>query len=233
MLTAAWRPLAIAAAAILLPVVIVVVSRTGLFDVRDMVVEGNNRLSRAAVVRLSGINPSTNAVWLDEGRVEERLEENDWIAQASVRVDLPWSVHVHVVERSPVAVVEAGSMRAVVAGDGTVLASARERRGLPTIQTPPGWIHAGSRVSFVGAARALVAMDPQVLAAVNRVRVTPMGTLEIVLRAGVKVAYGAARSFEGKAEAIGEVLAWADEQGERLRMISVSAPSAPAVALVP
>jgi len=220
----------VALAALVLATTLVASSRTGFFRVRGVEVEGNARLSRAAVIRLAGITPSTNAVWLDEGTVEERLEENAWIARAWVRVDLPWSVHVRVVERTPVAMVESGTTTVLVAGDGTVLGSARSRRGLPTIQAPPAWIRLGTPTSVVEAARALAALDPDVLSKVLRLQITPMSTLEIVLRKGVRVSYGAGRSFEDKARAITAVLAWADEEGERLRAITVSAPSAPSVA---
>ncbi len=59
---------------------------------------------RPQIVRIAGVSNATNALWLDEGVVERRLEAEPWIADADVRVTLPLTVEIAVHERSPVAV---------------------------------------------------------------------------------------------------------------------------------
>jgi cell division protein FtsQ len=229
---AARRPLALAAVALALGAGLVALTRTGAFAVRTIEVRGADHLTRAVVVGLSGITEETNALWLDEGVVESRLEEDAWIADARVSVTLPWTVNVWILERTPVAVVDGGTTRYLLAGDGSVLGSAGRERGLTTIQVPPAWIRVQVGSSVAGAARALDALDERIRGEVRRVVITPQSSLEIVLRDGLRISYGQARSFEDKAAAIAQVLLWAERSGESLRAIDVSAPGAPAAELV-
>ena len=76
------------------------------------------------IVRIAGVSNATNALWLDEGEAERRLEAEPWIADADVRVTFPLTVEIAVHERSPVAVAR-GAVTSLMAGDGTALGSGR------------------------------------------------------------------------------------------------------------
>jgi len=227
-LTRAWRPLAVAGAVILLAVAALVLTRSGVFHVRSVEVDGATHLSRAEVVRLSGITRSDNAIWLDERAIEARLTENPWVANADVHIDLPWTVTVTVTERSPIAIVDRGSTEVLIAADGTLLGLGR-RAGLPVIEVPPTWIVSAGRVPLRGIARALEAMPSDLRAMVHRVDTGSSRGLELFLSEGLRISYGSARAFDQKANAIVDVLAWIEATGEQVRSADVSAPSAPAV----
>jgi cell division protein FtsQ len=230
-ITPAWRPLSLALAALVLAVAGIALSRSGLFGVRTVTVRGNEHLSAEQVLRRSGLTEGLNAVWMDEAAVEEELEEDPWVQQASVMVDLPWTVHVSVVEREPIAIVQTPTGSALVAGDGTVLGPVRRPRRTTLITAPPPWLRTGAVGDLSGAARALGALAPELRARVERVEITVEGTLEMVLGDGTRISYGVPSGFVPKAAAIDEVLTWAEGSGERVRTISVVAPRAPAVTL--
>ena len=67
----------------------VAASRSSAFDVRRIEVSGTDHLHRPQVVRIAGVTNATNALWLDEGEAERRLEAEPWIADADVRVTFP------------------------------------------------------------------------------------------------------------------------------------------------
>jgi cell division protein FtsQ len=226
-----WRAAALAGAVLVLAGGLAALTRTGVFHVRNVEVVGAEHLSRAQVVELTGITDATDAVWLDEGEVEARLEQNAWIADASVTVTLPWTVEVNVVERLPVAVVQGDLGTMLVGDDGAVLGAVAQRAGLPLIHVPPIRLHLGSRVGIEGAARALAALGPEIVPLVRRVEVDVDGSLEMILRDGLRIAYGRPGSFERKADAIADALRWADDAGERVRTLNVLAPGAPALTL--
>lgn len=209
----------------------VVASRTSVFDVRGIEVSGADHLHRPRIVRIAGVSNATNALWLDEGVAEGRLEAEPWIAGAEVRVTLPLTVEIVVHERAPVAVAR-GKATSLMAGDGTVLGSGRAPRGLPVIELGGAGSVEGIRPSPVGAARALGAMGPALRAQVARVRVLLDGTLEIRLRDGPTVRFGTPEDAERKAETIRRVLAWAASEGTPLRTISVVSALAPAATFV-
>lgn len=208
-------------------------SRSGVLHARGVDVIGASHLGRADVVETAGVSTETNVLWLDEGAVERRLEANPWIADADVRVVLPWTIELSIVERFPVAVATDGMHQTLVAGDGTVLGSAGRVAGLPRIELLATGALEGARESPRVAAVAVGAMSPELRAEVGEVRVLVDGTLEIRLRGGVIVRYGSGVDARRKASAIGRILAWAEEHGERLAAVNVVAPDRPAVKLAP
>lgn len=230
-LAAVWRPVALLCSVLALAAALVGVTRTGLFRVREVEVRGGGHLSQAQVLRLARIAQTTNAVWLDEGEVEARLERNVWIADASVTVTLPWTVVVEVVERSPVAVLQGDLGPTLVGDDGSLLGPATHPRGLPTIDVPPARLRLGSRAGVEGAARVLAALSEEVRVLVRRVEVDADASLELALRDGLRIAYGAPEAVERKAAAIAQVLRWAEDSRQTVRALNVIAPGAPAVTL--
>jgi cell division protein FtsQ len=209
----------------------VTASRSSAFDVRGIEVSGNDHLHRPQVVRIAGITDTTNALWLDEGEAERRLEAEPWIADAEVRVSIPLNVEIVVRERTPVALAE-GGVTSLMAADGTALGSGTVPRGLPVIELGGAGSVEGVRPSPVGAARALGAMTPILRAQVARVRVLLDGTLELRLRDGPRVSFGRPDDARRKALTIRSMLAWARTQGTPLRTLSVVAALAPAATFV-
>jgi cell division protein FtsQ len=209
----------------------VAASRSSVFDVRRIEVSGADHLHRPQIVRIAGVSNATNALWLDEGVVERRLEAEPWIADADVRVTLPLTVEIAVHERSPVAVAQ-GAVTSLMAADGTALGSGRIPRGLPVIELGAAGPVEGIRPSPVGAARALGAMAPTLRAQVARVRVLLDGSLELRLRGGPTVRFGTPEDAQRKAVTIQRMLAWAGSEGTPLRTLSVVSALAPAATLV-
>jgi cell division protein FtsQ len=209
----------------------VTASRSSAFDVRGIEVSGNDHLHRPQVVRIAGITDATNALWLDEGQAERRLEAEPWIADADVRVTFPLNVEIAVRERTPVALAQ-GAVTSLMAADGTALGSGNVPRGLPVIELGGAGRAEGVRPSPVGAARALGAMTPALRVQVARVRVLLDGTLELRLRDGPTISFGTPDDARRKAVTIRRMLVWARTQGTPLRTLSVVAPLAPAATFI-
>lgn len=223
----AWVALAVVLALGLVPAGFVL-SRSSAFHVRHVEVTGAAHDSRADIVRLSGVTRATDALWLDEGAVERRLEQDPWIARANVSTSFPWTVHVQIVERTPAAVVDRGTDRLLVASDGTPLGLAGRLSGLPLIVMPPAGALEGAPPSLEPAARAVGGLPPSILARVRQVIVSLDGTLEMRLVDGPRIDFGPATQIEAKGRAIAAVLAWSDAEGEPLATVNVVAPGSPA-----
>jgi cell division protein FtsQ len=205
----------------------VTASRSSAFDVRGIEVSGIDHLHRPQVVRIAGITDATNALWLDEGEAERRLEAERWIADADVRVTFPLNVEIAVRERTPVALAQ-GAVTSLMAADGTALGSGNVPRGLPVIELGGAGPAEGVRPSPVGAARVLGAMTPALRVQVARVRVLLDGTLELRLRDGPTISFGTPDDARRKTVTIRRMLVWARTQGTPLQTLSVVAALAPA-----
>lgn len=225
------RRAVIAVGSVALVIGVVAASRSSRFDVRRIEVSGADHLHRPQIVRIAGISNSTNALWLDEGVAERRLEAQPWIADADVRVTFPLKVEIAVHERSPAAVAR-GAVTSLMAADGTALGSGTVPRGLPLIELAGAGSVEGIRPSPVGAARVLGAMAPALRAQVARVRVLLDGTLELRLRDGPTVRFGTPDDAERKVVTIARMLAWAGSEGTPLRSLSVVSALAPAATFV-
>jgi cell division protein FtsQ len=210
-------------------------SRSPLFRVREVRVEGLTHGSPARIVRLAGLSEQDRTLGLDLDAIRSRVERDPWVARAEIDIDLPSTVIVRITERSPVAWVDLGAGPMLIDGAGVVIAPGTGH-GLPEIVPPPGWterLPLGSvRASSVAAvARALGALPTAVRAEVERAEVLPETGLELILRGGARVRYGPPRSIVAKGEVLAQTLAWAREAGEQIREINVVAPSAPALVL--
>jgi cell division protein FtsQ len=76
----------------------------GYFQVESVRVEYNQRVSNEEIVALSNIEPGSGIFDLDLKRIGRKIEENPWIAKASVRRLFPREVVIRVEERSPKAI---------------------------------------------------------------------------------------------------------------------------------
>jgi cell division protein FtsQ len=100
-------------------------SRTGLADVDTVAVTGSVRQPVDEILAASGISPGQPLLGLDEATAVSTVSALPWVAEASVTTDLrSGDVVVHVVERTPVAVLSGGPEGPwmVVDGSGRVVA---------------------------------------------------------------------------------------------------------------
>ncbi len=97
-------------------------SRTQQFKVRAFETQGLVRTSEAALVEASGLRVGSPLLGVSVRRVRERLVALPWVQRAEVRIEMPGTVHVSVVEHVPVALVADGDIALVDAG-GQVIKS--------------------------------------------------------------------------------------------------------------
>ncbi|ORJ62470.1 cell division protein FtsQ/DivIB [Geothermobacter hydrogeniphilus] len=106
----------------------------GYFKVETIRVEHQQRVSKEAILELSNIRPGVSIFSLDLERIGQKIEENPWIATASVKRIFPRDVVIDVVERTPAAVLSLGYLY-YVDWDGEIfkLLDAEDRLDFPVI----------------------------------------------------------------------------------------------------
>ncbi len=219
--------LASALSAVAVAAIVIAFSHSSSFRVRHIEVTGASTLSRADVVRLAGITPSTNFLWLDSGSIEQRLRSDPWIARAIVARRLPWTIDIEVVERTAVANVRAGQGYMLVAGDGVGLGTVAADPRLPGIELPGmmGTAPPGGAASAPAQAIGGLDHDRPIVA---RAVVNADGTFFVELDDGTQIAYGEPVQVPAKTGAALRILRWARVTGTSLARISVVAADSPA-----
>ena len=79
-------------------------------DTKNIEITGLKRLQPEIVLKLAKLGPDTNLLALKPVQVEHALETHPWIARASLTRKWPQRVQLHIQEREPVALVQAGDL---------------------------------------------------------------------------------------------------------------------------
>jgi cell division protein FtsQ len=211
------------------------ISRSAVFRLRDVEVSGHVHLSRDDVAHVAALGEETNVLWLDTGLVSERLKTNLWVASAAVSRELPGTVRIQIVERSPVAAIHSHSSWLLVSADGVVLGRSAADPGLPNLAVPASGLSPGDRpVEVRDPVRALAAMDDWVLARVRTIRPTPRGTTVAILEpGGPRVLLGDPRESARAADALAAILRWSGDGEIEFRVVDLRAASAPVAIPMP
>jgi len=228
-----WRLVVTIVAGTLLAVAIGAgVTVSPIFHAKTIRIRGVDHLTRVDVLRLAGVDPGTNVLYLDTTQVAHQLEGDVWVAGATVVKDLPSTLVIDVHERVAVAVMGGGGSRVLIADDWMSLGDAGPAVLLPSIGPPPG-ASAPSAADVRGAARAIAALGPDVRPEVTHVSILPDGTLLVRLTSGAVITWGTADQLDAKATALGALLRWAAKQGSHLTAADVHVPSNPTAQTAP
>ena len=99
------------------------------FHVRDVLVEGNERLDYATLAELAGIAPGMHLLQTDLDQMTRAIERHAWVARATVTRELPDRIIIRITEHRPAALIAFGSLY-VINGHGDVLTAADGDLGL-------------------------------------------------------------------------------------------------------
>jgi cell division protein FtsQ len=220
----------VAAAALIVAAGLVAATYTPLFAADAIRVRGAHHLTKAEILRASGLERGVNVFHLDADAIEARIEREPWVAEATLTKELPGTLVVTIRERVPVAVVNDGSVERLVADDGGLLGIGAPSN-LPRIVADEGATTTDA-AAVRSAADVVAAMRPDVRRQVAFVRLLRGGDVALELRSGITVVYGSPDDATSKAQALTAMLRYAERTGERYTSIDVSVPTAPAGTLV-
>lgn len=97
------------------------VAQSPWFSIAHVAVSGVSGSDTRQILETAGVVDGTPLITLRPGRVEQLLEADPWVIEATVRRVIPDAVEVVVNERTPLMWVKAGTRWAVVAEDSSVL----------------------------------------------------------------------------------------------------------------
>lgn len=86
---------------------------SGYFNVAQIVVAQESRVSKEAIVALSNVHPGDNLLRLNLETIGNKVADHPWIARVDVRRNFPDTLVIEVVERDPVAILNLGYLYCV------------------------------------------------------------------------------------------------------------------------
>jgi cell division protein FtsQ len=120
------------------------VAQSPWFSIAHIAVSGVANSDTHRMLDTAGVVEGVPLITIAPGRIEELLEEDPWVVEATVRRVIPDAIEIAVEERVPFAWVQTGSVWTVIAGDATVLRTDPEPGG-PTLVLAASAIDRGSR----------------------------------------------------------------------------------------
>jgi cell division protein FtsQ len=185
----------------------------GYFQVETVRVENNQRVSNEEIIALSNIEPGSGIFDLDLKRIGRKIEENPWIATASVHRLFPREVVIRVEERSPMAILNLEYLYYVDAkGDIFKLLDAGDQLDLTVISglTPDDLQQNPDQskrrlLEAIGIAKNLEFRDNLNLAQISEVHIDQQGGFSLITyRGGVPIKLGQ-RNFSSKLDRLEKV----------------------------
>lgn len=118
----------------------VAVYNSDLFKVTNIEVVGTEHVSRDTVLALAAVPSDATLLRFPGDEVAARVATDPWVASAAVTRVFPSGMRIRVIERVPVAVVDAGASFMLIDGQGMVIATATvgTTATVPVVRNAPG-----------------------------------------------------------------------------------------------
>lgn len=226
------RVLAVAVAAVVVVLVAgIAIYRSPLLTIETIEVEGVDHLTEPDVLAYAAVATGTTLPSVDADAIEDRLEQDPWVASAEVKRRLPSTLRIVVQERVPVALVDDGAVYWSVDGTSLILGESVPETGaaLPIIQGVPGLGATPGAVSDVdslgNALAAIAGMPDDMRAIVVSLSAPSVDETTLITDTGVEIRIG--NAGEDLAKKCAVALSILAEKGDAVVYIDVRSADKP------
>lgn len=120
-----------------------------LFNIKDVTVTGNNKLSKEEIISLSEIRTEENIFKTSKNDIKNRIKTNPYVENVKIRRKLPDKVEILVVERVATYMLPFANSYVYINNQGYMLEITSQKANLPIItgfSTPEENLHEGERL---------------------------------------------------------------------------------------
>ena len=128
---------------------IVVTMFSPLFNIKSIVVTGNNKITQNEIISLSQVQLEENTYKINKYKVKQRIKENAYIEDVTIKRKLPSELQISIVERQVAFMIEYGASFVYIDNQGYILDISENKLELPIlqgIQTESAQFEAGKRL---------------------------------------------------------------------------------------
>lgn len=135
---------------IILLVAIILVLCSPLFNIKNIEVEGNSKLSNGRIISISTLQTHTNIFKFNTKLISEKIKENAYVNEAKITRKLPSTVKITIDERQPKYMLQFADSYVYINNQGYMLEISNEKLELPILigfTTDLSNIKAGNRIN--------------------------------------------------------------------------------------
>ena len=135
---------------IILLVAIILVLCSPLFNIKNIEVEGNSKLSNERIISVSTLQTHTNIFKFNTKLISEKIKENAYVNEAKITRKLPSTVKITIDERQPKYMLQFADSYVYINNQGYMLEISNEKLELPILigfTTDLSNIKAGNRIN--------------------------------------------------------------------------------------
>lgn len=119
---------------ILIFVAIIATMTSPLFNIKQIIIEGNEKITDNEIISLSQINIEENTYKINMKKTKERILENPYIKNVEIKRKLPSNIVISIEERKTTFMIEYGSSYVYINNQGYILEISSEKLDVPIIQ---------------------------------------------------------------------------------------------------
>ncbi len=119
------------------------------FNIKQINVSGNIKISSEELISLSGIQLEVNTFKIRKNEVEKNIKQNAYVETVKIKRNLPNTIEIEITERTPTYMISLANAYVYINNQGYFLEVSKESLNLPIIvgySTEEGNIHVGNRL---------------------------------------------------------------------------------------
>lgn len=119
------------------------------FNVKQINVSGNTKITSEELISLSGIQLEENIFKVRKNQVEKNIKQNAYVENVKIKRSLPNTIEIEIIERTPTYMISLANAYVYINNQGYFLEVSKESLNLPIIvgySTEEGEIHIGNRL---------------------------------------------------------------------------------------
>lgn len=105
-----------------------------LFNVKEIIVQGNQKITKDEIINLSAITLDENTYKISKSKSEKKILENPYIKTAEIKRSLPSKIIITVEERTATYMIEYGNAYVYINNQGYILEVSNQKLEVPIIQ---------------------------------------------------------------------------------------------------
>lgn len=112
---------------LILVIVIILLLLSPIFNIKEIEIHGNNKISTATILSLLSINENTNIFKETNKSITEKIKQNQYIDTVSITRELPSKLKINIKERNVDYMLEVGNSYAYIDNQGYILETSNEK----------------------------------------------------------------------------------------------------------